>query len=117
MTDRVSFSILPGAVSQQVTALTGTSVQSLEVFPAVANPMSPAFRRDGKALVSITGGGANWQSFNMVYIARGTNPTANAGGLGLIAGNTYVIEGINSGDKLAFLSVGTNCTVSITPVA
>lgn len=116
MTDRISFGIPSTATSQTLTLTANASILSAAIFPAVANPNDPAYRRDGKALVSLAGGGATWQSFNIVNVARGTAPTATNTNPGLIAGNTYVIEGLQSGDKLAFFSQSVASAVTITPI-
>lgn len=120
MTDRISFSV-PSTANAQVLTLAAANTSyplTNPVFPAVADPRDPAYRRDGKALVSISGGGATYQSFANVAIARGTTPVATNTNISVCAGNTYLIEGLQSGDKLAFLAVGvTGILVTVTPVA
>lgn len=106
----------PGS-SQVLTLASNTST----VFANPIVPVAPAgtlVPQIGKAMVSISGGGATNQQFHHVFYAVGQAPVANATTCpALIGGGVYLIEGFAPGDKLALYSNGAATVASVTRVA
>lgn len=92
---------------QSIVALTGG--QSAAVVISTTSAQSAA----------ITAGSAVVAPTVDCFFRQGTNPTALSNGTDqiLLAGNAYRINGITSGDKLAFITASGSGTVYISPGA
>lgn len=96
----VSLNVLSGGQSTAV-AISGTSAQSAAFSFG---------EKTGEVVVTPTVD---------CFVRQGANPTALANGTDqfLIGGNMYRLEGVEPGNKLAFITSGGTGTVYITPSA